>query len=190
MTDKWRLVNGKELYAIQKDPGQKNNVADKNPEVVKKLRAEYDKWWEHTSGKFGEYCPIVIGDDNENPTRLTSHDWHSSGSMKSWNQKQIRSGPIVTGFWAVDVAKKGTYEFELRRWPREEDGAITKDYKLKVVKAKIKIGDIEKTVDVAEGAKKAVITVDLKAGETKLEATWLDAAGKTGGPYFVYAERK
>ena len=30
----WRLVNGKELYDINVDPGQKNNIASANPKVV------------------------------------------------------------------------------------------------------------------------------------------------------------
>ncbi|MDP7289067.1 MAG: arylsulfatase, partial [Phycisphaerae bacterium] len=72
MTDRWRLVNGRELYDMPKDPGQKTDVADANRDVVKKLRAVYDKWWISVSEKFGEFVPIVIGSDKENPTRLTA----------------------------------------------------------------------------------------------------------------------
>ena len=34
MSGPWRLVNGKELYEIKKDPGQKRNVAADHPDIV------------------------------------------------------------------------------------------------------------------------------------------------------------
>ena len=49
MTDQWRLVNGKELFDIRKDPRQADDVAAKHPEVVERLRGEYDKFWNNVS---------------------------------------------------------------------------------------------------------------------------------------------
>ena len=37
MSERWRLIDGKELYDIDADPGQKNNVFDEHPEVVERL---------------------------------------------------------------------------------------------------------------------------------------------------------
>ena len=45
MTSQWRLNNGKELYDIKKDPGQKSDVAGKHPKVVRRLTEFYDQWW-------------------------------------------------------------------------------------------------------------------------------------------------
>ena len=45
-TERWRLVNNKELYDISKDPGETNDVAAQHPEVVDQLRRSYDQWWE------------------------------------------------------------------------------------------------------------------------------------------------
>lgn len=42
----WRLVDNKFLYDISTDPFQKKDVAKDNPEVVKKLSALFDTWWE------------------------------------------------------------------------------------------------------------------------------------------------
>ncbi|MGJ8672098.1 arylsulfatase [Rubritalea sp.] len=47
-TDRWRLVNNKELYDISKDPFQKEDVASAYPEVVEQLSKSYDKWWAST----------------------------------------------------------------------------------------------------------------------------------------------
>jgi arylsulfatase A-like enzyme len=69
MTQRWRLINGKELYDIPADPAQANDVAGANPRVVKKLRRFYEKLWADLSKGFDEYCEIIIGSDKQNPTR-------------------------------------------------------------------------------------------------------------------------
>ena len=137
MTNRWRLINGRELYDINADPGQKNNIADKHAEVVAKLRRAYEDWWEDVSQRFDEYCETIIGSDSENPVRLICHDWHNvelppgkKPPMRDgkpveinppWNQMHIRNGMQSNGIWAVEIERDGTYEFSLRRWPEEAD---------------------------------------------------------------------
>ena len=41
-----------------------------------------------------------------------------------WNQRQVRTGQITSGFWAVDVKEAGRYQIELRRWPEETGYAL------------------------------------------------------------------
>lgn len=47
---RWQLVFLKtapgELYDLQQDPGETTNVAAKHPDVVARLQAAYDLWWE------------------------------------------------------------------------------------------------------------------------------------------------
>lgn len=38
---KWKLVDGKELYDLDKDPGEVNDLATQHPEVVKKLQGKF-----------------------------------------------------------------------------------------------------------------------------------------------------
>ena len=182
MTDRWRLVNGRELYDIQADPGQKTDVAAANAAVVATLRKTYEKWWADTSTRFDEYCPIVLGSAHENPTRLDCMDWHVAKGLPPWNQGQIRRGPAANGFWAVDVKRDGTYEFDLRRWPKEHGGAVEANT------ARIKIGQIERTADVPAGAKAATFSLKLKAGPATLQ-TWLTNSKLTRGAYYVYVRR-
>lgn len=199
MTDRWRLVNGKELYDMKVDPGQKNNVADKHPDVVAKLRNEYDKWWADTSKRFLEYCEIIIGSDEENPAKLTSHDWHAHGP---WNQEQVRQGQKRNSFWAVEVARDGEYEISLRRWPEEVDAPITAaipDGKaISATTARLKIADVDVTKPIPQNATAVKFKVKLKAGKTRLQswfipphrgAGFMDEQGESRGAYYVYAKR-
>ena len=43
---RFTLVENKELYDLQADPGESKNVIDDNPDEAKKLRAAYEPWWE------------------------------------------------------------------------------------------------------------------------------------------------
>jgi len=192
MTDRWRLVDGKELYDMDVDPGQQNDVAGEYPEVVWKLRAAYEKWWTDTSKRFDEYCEIIIGSDEENPTRLTCHDWHTD--QVPWNQRAIRKGPETNGFWAVEVARDGTYEFALRRWPIEVDKPITAAIPggkaIAATEARLKIAEVDVTKPVTATDAAVTFRVRLKAGTTRLETWFTDAGtGASRGAYYVYVNR-
>ncbi|MGF1579108.1 MAG: arylsulfatase [Gemmataceae bacterium] len=47
-SERFRLINGKELYDIDADPSEKTNVIDKHPEVAKEMLKGYDGWWKET----------------------------------------------------------------------------------------------------------------------------------------------
>ncbi|WP_418637323.1 arylsulfatase [Winogradskyella sp.] len=76
MSDKMRLVNGKELYDISKDPGQDNDLAAQFPKKVEQMRGYYNEWWSSVSTEFNQFPIIVLGSDNQNPIELTCHDTH------------------------------------------------------------------------------------------------------------------
>ncbi|MBK5294249.1 MAG: arylsulfatase [Acidobacteriia bacterium] len=210
MTQQWRLVSpgpgGEpklELYDIQKDPRQQKDIAGQHPDVVLRLQGEYEKWWTEVSQRAGEVVRIVLGNDAENPVRLTAHDWHGADVEKVWHQSGIRRGPEAVGHWEVLVEREGDYRFELRRWPKEVDLAIRASYQdaepnrektpgqaIGAVQAKLRIGGVEASVEVRAGDKAAVLAVRLKAGPAKLETWLLDGKGAARGAYFVYVERQ
>jgi arylsulfatase len=43
---RYRLVDNQELYDLQADPGETRNVISEHDDVVAKLRASYDRWWD------------------------------------------------------------------------------------------------------------------------------------------------
>ena len=200
MTRRWRLVNGTELYNILDDPGQRHDVAADRPDLVAALREHYEAWWDFVSARFDEYVPIVVGTEHEPEARITSHDWH--GETCAWNQGMIREGIQCNGFWAIDVAEAGDYEFELRRWPKEEDRAITDGIEgevtdwytggnaLPLTTAALRVGDQEQTAPIPPDAKGVTFTLCLEAGETRMETCFANDEGLSLGAYFVYVRRK
>jgi arylsulfatase A-like enzyme len=177
MTERWRLVNGKELYDIRADPGQKKDVAGEHPGEVKRLRRAYEGWYSGLSARFDDYCRIVLGSEKENPARLTCHDWH--GEIVPWHPGIIRAAPKANGFWAVEFARAGTYAFTLRQRP-----AVAK-FPIDAVKASVKVGDVEKAVTVPAGADAVTIELPLKAGPAKLWTEFTEKGGARRGAFFV-----
>lgn len=206
MGQRWRLIDGKELYDIQHDPGQKSDVAGNHPDVVSRLRAFYDQWWEELLPTFQQPALIEIGNPAENPSRLTSHDWITT-RMTPWNQHHIRSamnGPSNTGYWNVQVSQAGEYEFRLRRWPAESGLAIeqplapggpvpgvrpfraTPGKAIRPVSARLRIGQSVHTSDVEPGSQDVVFRVPVEAGRTQVEAVFISKDGTEYGCYYAY----
>lgn len=119
MTETWRLIDGTELYDINDDLEQRNDVASQYPTVVQSLRYEYDAWWDIVSGQFEHDIPISIGNDANQETRLTCHDWRNETSDCPWHQGMIRQGYHAEGYWEAKVEHAGPYRIQMFRWPPE-----------------------------------------------------------------------
>lgn len=199
----WRLVADKELYDLKADPGQKTNVIERHPAVVQKMRAHYEKWWAKIEPRVNEFSPIHIGSDAENPTPLSSDDWQDGLVTDSY---QVRAGEPGNGPWHIQVEKDGEYEISLRRWPVETDLAITaaspmfqgpenSRYRagkaLPIKKARLRIGNFDRTQPVRATDKAVTFRVQLKANRTQLQTWFSDADGKElCGAYYVYVQRQ
>lgn len=185
MTEQYRLVNGTQLFDVRQDPGQLEDIADANPEVVAALRAEYDSWWNRIDDRFEQHVHLDIGSDAENPARITAHDWlpPDDSIQVPWNQRHIARAPDVTGIWNINVTRAGTYEFDLLQRDKPADFAI------EATKAGLRVGDVEASADVPAGASTVRFTLDLPAGRTTMETSFVDADGSTRGAFFVYAKR-
>lgn len=177
MTDRWRLVDGAELYDMEKDPGQAEDVARQNPSVVATLRQEYKEWYADVSARFGEHCELVLGAEQEDPTTLACHDWH--GPDVPWDQSHIRRRLAANGYWMVEVSRPGRYEFTLREQPAASAHPIPPGV------ARLKIGQVELTKQYEAGMSGIRFAADLEAGKTKLQ-TWLaERGGAVRGAYYV-----
>ncbi len=183
MTDRWRLIDGRGLYDVRADPGQKRDVSGDHPDIVRSLRNQYDAWWDDISGRFDEYVRIELGSSRANPTTLTCHDWHAPIKQVPWNQALIERDLPANGFWAVDVSNAGKYAFTLRCRPAGVERPLQADT------ARIKIGGFETTQPIDADAASATLAVDLPAGPTELQ-TWLRSEdGSSRGAYYVEVRR-
>ena len=71
---------------MQADPGQKTNVIDKHPEVVKAMRTSYDEWWKKTR-------PLMVNETAPmSPTR-PFHVLHAkqlkAGGIPMWKSPKL-----------------------------------------------------------------------------------------------------
>ncbi|WP_404310525.1 arylsulfatase [Neorhodopirellula lusitana] len=135
MSQKYRLINGKQLYEIAVDPGQKHDIAKEHPEVVETMRAFYEKWWAELEPSFSQTTEIYFGHPEHPVVSLTAHDWIQK-VYPPWNQamvrqadrKQVKGEKLKhVGYWAVKVIRDGKYQVSLRRWPAESGAAINKE---------------------------------------------------------------
>ena len=91
MNDRWRLVNGEELFELEEDPKQGTDISKQHPEVYKQMREEYDKFWNDVSREHVLTSYMVIGSDQSPIVSLSSHDWLID-KLPPWNQGHIVQG--------------------------------------------------------------------------------------------------
>lgn len=216
MYKKWRLVCGEELYNLETDPGERNDIAAYNLEMVKKLRAGYENWWDIVSKQFDEDIPIPLPIKGEESILLTSFDWRNESAGDSgitggaddahaiFCQTQVRHGLTRYGYWEIEVKETGKYQFDLHRWPKEEMTAVGEGIpgglntvheidkglgggkKLDIKKAQIQIDDQILSKEVAGNEKDVKFELYLTAGLTHLHAEFSNDEGLNMTPYYVY----
>jgi arylsulfatase A-like enzyme len=213
MTDRWRLINGKELYDMENDRAQLTDIALKFPDLVCSLRAEYEIWWDLVKPKFNEDIPISVGSTTER-VRLSSHDWRGSDEQTVWNQEQIRQGRITNSYWEILIKEEGLYEIELCRWPKEGngrhicEGIVGDDIQwnkadvdetlfgyyhggkaINVVEASIELGEIIKKCTVNADNQAVIFQVPLEKGPLYLTTSFTTDKGDVLGAYYTYIKR-
>ena len=185
MTKRWRLVNGKQLFDMTADPAQKKDVATDHPEVMARLIAAYDGWWESLAPAIARSVHIGLGSDAEQTTLLHPHDWQVIGRGGCpWHQNHVRRGMVAHGRWFVEVMRPGTYTFELRRWPRHVDRPI------EATLARLTVAGRPHEKTVVPTDKMTAFRVELPAGRTTLRTELTLENGRTRGAYFVYVTRE
>ncbi len=217
MTDRWRLVNDRELYDMSEDSAQKRDIAPANPEVVSRLRAAYAEYWSDVSARDeGWRGRPIIGATVAPEVKLCAEDWVSVEGNCPWNQAVVASGAPAFGYWPVRFAEAGTYRIEVRRWPRELDtpmAGLPKSTKvvdawldgkpvdgtlyqgelraLPVGRVELKVDGQTRTADVSAADTFKDFEFEVGAGPAVIEATLLDHAGKAlCGAYYVSVRKK
>jgi arylsulfatase A-like enzyme len=211
MTERWRLVDGRELYDLSSDRAQRTDVAAAYPDVVARLRERYEALWPEISARDRQFCRSIAGHSAQPEICLTSQDWiPDEGSRNLVFQYNVAAGQVGNGFWPIQIARPGAYRFTLRRWPRETGAAITAPLSvplpgdvsiedpqnwregaaLPIARARLAAGPLfDATKPVAAGDAEIVFDVPLPAGPVDVRS-WFDGPGLAPrGAYYLYVRR-
>ena len=194
MTEQYRLINGKELYDIAADPGQKTDIAADHPEVVTRLRSEYETWWASLEPVFDEHVRFNLG-GAENPTTLMSHDWFMEGTKPSiWHHRYIQEGRLGNGPFMVNIVRAGKYRITPMRWPDYIDkpsGCVKAAVELRVSGDGADLNGLVKaraTTKLDPALPATSLELKLPAGPAALTTTLTRENGETFGGYYVKVE--
>lgn len=138
-----------ELYDIEKDPGEIDNIADDHPQLVKSMIESYENWYRDVTAALNYWDPqrIYIGSPEENPTQLSRFDLQTMTRLP---------------YWSARVTKAGDYRFTLTFPPAKKDTT-----------AYVRLGTVQVSQPISAGATSCTFkTVTLPAGDARLEA-WL-----------------
>ena len=169
-TQRYKSINGKELYDLTADPAEKNNIAAQLPEVAARLRLETEAWFKDVSSTRG-YAPprIHVGTPQEPVTVLTRQDWR--GPKATWEATGL-------GHWELQVTRQARYEIRLRM------PALTA-----AAQATLRVGPLTLLSSAAPGATEVRFAgVALPVGPTRLEGA-LTAGDRQWGAHYVEVTR-
>ncbi len=187
--DKWRLVGPDTLHDIATDPHQDNNVIKHFPEVAQAMHDHYEQWYAEAKLRFDTPRYITVGSNEERSLTLYANDWQGGYCD---NPPNLVAADTM-GYWDIDVAEAGTYEFELRRWPETsklplsagiqgEEISASRRFKGYVGErpihfANIHVAGFQETVVPNKDATHVTFTAQLGAGKTKLSTLFSDIDG-------------
>lgn len=198
----WRLVKGAELYDVAEHRGQTRDRAADRPDMVARLREEYERWWGGVEPGLGDFVPQSLGAAGQPVVELTSGDWADIYADNIFLVGQAVGGR-QGGVWHVQVERPGGYEFVLRRWPARLGGRIGADCELPgppggrkpaapvrtfpaIREARVEIAGVQERAAADPQAQAARIRATLPAGRTTLRAWFADEAGEPQcGAFFV-----
>ena len=166
-----------ELYDLLEDPGETADLAAGRPDVVERLTAAYDRWFDDVSATRG-YHPVrfAIGSDRQPHVTLTRQDWRMVSTPDGWGRDQ----PVL-GVWEVDSHSAGPYDVTVTfATPAAADGA-----------ARIAFRGFERSMPVAAGTGQVRFEdVRLETGPGAFEAGLTTAGGEPRGAWHVDVVRR
>jgi len=189
---KWRMVDGKELYNLGNDPGQKNNVYDQHPDIVKSMREHYERWHGKTEPVMEQPNYVSVGTPHEEITWLTSCNWTDSYA-DNWGNLRSQSEP---GHWKLLPESSGKYLVSMYMFHPDANtplnGTLRGVGPRPVKQAQMILGEKIFTKTTSDKDTHVDFEIELKQGQkVNLEGRFLDANGKIlSGAFYTYLRRK
>ena len=102
---------------MEADPGQKEDIAAKQPEVMKALSSAYEAWWRDVTRDGFEKAAMPVGYAEQNPVRLFAPQAKLAGKLEFFIPQAYANTWIINWTQAsdkisfpIEVATSGTYE--------------------------------------------------------------------------------
>lgn len=130
-TERYRLQNwknGYELFDMLNDPTQKTDISAEEPELYKRLIADYENWYGDVTSAGTNWPPVPVGYSDYDTTVIIAPDALKSdginysgkrGWATDWFCDWKSTADSVT--WQIDVYEAGKYEFILHYWCKKEN---------------------------------------------------------------------
>lgn len=94
--ERWKLVNGDELYDLQNDPDESENLAAKYPQRVIAMRGEYKAWFESVTGERNlTAAPNYVGAPGQAETMLYFFEKDQEVDPAGWPIDVKSTGPYM-----------------------------------------------------------------------------------------------
>jgi hypothetical protein len=114
----WKMVNGTELYNLEQDASETNNLVQAHPEVFEALKSAYLEWYEDIADDHGlEPMTLTLGHPEENPVHLQPHHATAIGAVEFWGNRGLTGERRGTHPRGVDSDWSGN-------WSTAEDQLI------------------------------------------------------------------
>jgi len=190
---RWKLVglfgaesdpspSGWKLFDLEEDPGETKNLSSHEPEQVKRLRAEFVRWFnEVTDGVEYRPIPIPVGNPAENPVGIQPSwaKWEGKNIQYTfdgydWDSIDGWRTPGEHAVWELDVKKAGAYEVSIAYGcsPVRMGGVL----KVSAGKSSLEF-KVEPTGNNEVFARKTIGIMELPEGLLKLNAEVAEIAG-------------
>lgn len=180
----WRLVSNGRLYDVVSDPMMEENLAGQNPEIVKRLNAAYEKFWNGLPPEESLVQRHVLGAKEAPSTLLCAMDWREGGAP--WNSGALRDGFRGQGSWFVEVKRAGRYRVTLCRAMKETPLPLNAD------RGEVKVGAHTAKCTLQPENTECVLELDLEPGEFALQSILAKgdklAKPQTWGANFAYVD--
>lgn len=198
----WRLTNASELYDIDADWGQRNDLANEHPELVAQLNDAYDKWDAEMRPYLDEPVRFLLGDARHPVIEMTSQDHYTVKECNAFSQSHVRELKDCNAPLKVTFVSAGKYEFTLSRYPlytgltfgKNVDGkgrATAPEFQASLARLTVASRTVEASIGPDDTS--VVFEMQLEAGDADLQS-WvfgtLNGEDRSAPAYFIRAEYK
>lgn len=169
--DMKKLLASLELYDIEKDPSEIDNIAKQHPDIVKNMLSRYETWFDQAMKDRGSDWPqrIYIGTKFQPNVQLSRFDWGGQGSIGEQSRRM--------GYWEV-FSSPGKYTISLRYPKATKLGFAYLKYRGIEKKIAISVGDMVTRFD----------SIELPEGPGRFEA-FIKSDDQDIGVQYVDVER-